>query len=375
MCLSFITQTQISFAAGVDQNSTSARSPSKDKLKVKSKKVTQKVTQITVQKRAEVAKKVIQRGSNKQRPVLSKWMGNSTPETAAPAALTQTIASPQATTAPSPQVTAMKPPVAKKPVETGFGFPEISLSYEFMQNVVQERDPKISSHRMGFDVETKSKGTTTYILSTGFRYHYDTIGSEVDDSPGAQDLEDFDISASMSKELSAKSNWSLGLASSFPLSQASQFEGYKAVPSLSAGISYQATSWYTLNNSLTLGYIVNEFDYSPTSDGDKDRYQMIKDPMSVNPDYFVTYVISQKFKMSRIFSLTIPVGAKHTHYLDGSTNEGIKFNSGIELAANYMSWAMTAKYSAGGFANTKTDEFWYIDGNRQIVSLGISYAF
>lgn len=250
-----------------------------------------------------------------------------------------------------------------------FAAPEVNLSYRVRTNLADQMEPRIYTHGFGLDLSTQSKKITTYTLSAGLGYRYRTIDKDIDDQAKSQDLEDIDVGASISRPINQKWSWSVGIGSNFPLSQESQYEGYRAVPSVSAGLNCDVSSWYSVSQSLSAGYIVNEYEYSPSrGSGGGGSY-------TINSDYYQTYTLVQTFKFAKRFSTSLSLGAKNTHYLDGSNDSGLNYNSTFGINANFKPFTASLSYSAGGYTNPRTDEFWYVDEGRRILALGIGYGF
>ncbi len=252
-----------------------------------------------------------------------------------------------------------------------------SLNYSVRSDLADERDPRISTHRLGaamsatifnraitpgFDEEMADELLT---LSASISGQARTIGQELDGQQGGFDLADLDIAASRSFDLgdwaTASHSLDAALGTNIPTSVDSQYEGVKAVPYASLGVASSFRGGRVqLLNSVTGDYVVNTYTFSPSS-------------RQINPDASVGYTLGGSVLIASGFRFGVSATARLTHHLDESVSNG--FSNQQTLSWSNKTWTVALRHSNGSRPEDRESNLWFFDQVRRMVALSVTARF
>ena len=146
-----------------------------------------------------------------------------------------------------------------------------------------------------------------------------------------------------------------------PTSLASRREGYRAYSQVFSRLTSSLyDGWFSIENSVGLGHLANEFELSPTT-------------LEVNPDWSAFYVLGFLVSPVKGLRVGLSAGAKSAHFIDGSNQ--MAFNNAFLIRYVSGSWTARIAFVAGDWIDRRNLDFWYIDRYRQDVTARIGYAF
>lgn len=252
-----------------------------------------------------------------------------------------------------------------------------SLNYSVRSDLADERDPRVSTHRLGammsatifnraitpgFDEEMADELVT---LTASIAGQARTIGQELDGQQGGFDLADLDVAASRSFDLgdwaTASHSLDAALGTNIPTSVDSQYEGVKAVPYASLGVASSFRGGRVqLLNSVTGDYVVNTYTYSPSS-------------RQINPDASVGYTLGGSILIASGFRFGASATARLTHHLDDSVSNG--FSNQQTLSWSNKTWTVSLRHSNGSRPEDRESNLWFFDQVRRMVALSVTARF
>lgn len=253
------------------------------------------------------------------------------------------------------------------------------LSYGVRQDVAQEREPVLTTHRLlgttsatildrpvvaGVDDELANEVVTLSLAASG---QFKTLGQEVHGNVHGSAVvgSDIDLSASrgfdLEKLMGASNGLDLTIGSSVPTSDDTQYEGVVAVPYASFGWALGfAGGRYNITQSVSADYIVNRFSHSPVTH-------------EVNADFSSGYSLSASARLGAGFRFTLGGGARLVRHMDETVTSA--FNNFQILSWTRGFATVTLRHANGSRAEDHTSHFWFIDEYRRVVSLGLSVRF
>lgn len=255
-----------------------------------------------------------------------------------------------------------------------------SLSYAMKRDMAQDRDPALSTHRLtagfGFSmlekpvVDGAEEDDNDELFSAALRMSGQvlTVGNEIEgtrSSQGPAELSDLDASLSKSFKLNkvfgAKSSVELSGGSSFPTSEASQYEGVLWVPYAGVGwtLSFQGGR-YVLMQEVSTDYIANTYSHSPTT-------------REINSDGSVGYTISTSIRLGYGFKIGAGGSARVIHYIDDTSTAALSNFQSISWTKS--AYTVAVRYSNGARAEDHQTSMWFVDDYRRVLTLGLTARF
>lgn len=140
----------------------------------------------------------------------------------------------------------------------------------------------------------------------------------------------------------------------------SRLEGHRGLVGVGGALSFGFfAKKYTMTHALDATSLINT--YSTNSSG------------VANPDYFYTYKFINSLRFAQTYKISYTFGAKVTRYLDEFI--GYSYSNSVSLSKAWENFAMSLSYDNGGFTDEGYISLWYIDDNRRVMRLMMSYAF
>jgi hypothetical protein len=202
--------------------------------------------------------------------------------------------------------------------------------------------------------------------SIGLGMTWRTLNQEVDatTNSGAVAVSDIEMSGAHTLNLGEgfggrhKAPVSVGV--SWPLSEASRFEGIRGIPFASIGTTSEFRDGrVSLGQALSMAYIINSFDRSPVS-------------REVNSDWSVTYGLNGRVRVWRKLALGFGGSLKSTRAMDGSWVQTVSFNSSQSLSYQFSSVTVALAHNNGQHIEDRTMSEWYFNAYRRLVTLSVS---
>jgi hypothetical protein len=142
--------------------------------------------------------------------------------------------------------------------------------------------------------------------------------------------------------------------------EASRLEGYKALYGAGADLNLKFFhKAYTFGNLVDVTELHNTYYYG--SD------------LTPNPDYFITYKLTNSLKFLGSWKIAYIFGFKSTRYLDNFW--GYTYENTVKLSKSFGKVTAALSYLNGGFTDDGTLSLWYIDRYRSVAKFGINYEF
>jgi hypothetical protein len=250
-------------------------------------------------------------------------------------------------------------PVVQKEDESPW---DATLVYRIATDYADTNKPRGYANEFLFDLGYKLDKSWTLTGEVGARA--DFFDGQIE--KGSQQSYDETISPTTNLELSyahdfmQSHKYELSIHAEPLWDQASHLEGYKALYGAGGNVALRFfNKRYTFMNSLDVTELQNTYYYG--SD------------LTANPDYFVTYRLTNSLKFLSTWKISYIFGMKTTRYLDGFW--GYNYENNIKLAKSFGKLSASLAYMNGGFTDDGTLSLWYIDQYRSMAVFGINYEF
>jgi len=241
-----------------------------------------------------------------------------------------------------------------------------SLGYNVSTDLLDPAEEKLYSHNLLLDTSFSHKISKKKRLSfsAGVGVKYSSVENKVvreGDKRDFFELRDTSLSVDYSQRLSRANKMSSHFSTSFPASNESRYEGYKAIIDLGGSLrSRLYFPWLHIRNSLSGAYILNTYDFSPVSN-------------EINPKYHLGYKASLSFSFFKSISYSISAKIRRTEYMTGENQDLFSFAHGQSLSYSYKKLSVSLSFSNGSFSS-RDYEFWYINKTQKNIMLGLRYS-
>ena len=238
-----------------------------------------------------------------------------------------------------------------------------SLGYSVQSDLASELRPRLYSHLISLNLNYEFN--SNYFLDLGSSFRYESLDRKIFLKKGSYGFNDFQIFLKkrifLGDFLSASHSSVLALGSSFPLSEISRLEGHKAIPALSFSV---ASSFfdkkYTFRNNFSYHYLINTYEYSPSSGVASDR------------DAF-SYRMSHAVKLIKKLMLELSFGFRYSKDIKGEST--YSYNNSQSISYKLSKFHFGISYRNDGFTNDGDVSFWYIDKYRRNLKAFLVFSF
>ena len=237
------------------------------------------------------------------------------------------------------------------------------LNYSVQSDFAEELKPRLYSHLISTTLNYKLNSAYSLNLSSSFRYN--SLDRKILLKNGSYGFNDLNVSLSrkilLGDFLSASNSSVLRLASAFPLSEESRLEGHKAIPSLSFSINSDFFDGkYTLGNNFSYHYVINTYEYSPSSG------------VANNRDSF-SYSMSHSIELIKRLTFKLGFGFRYSKNTKGESD--YSYNNSQSINYSFSKLHLGVSYHNGGFTNDGDVSLWYIDKYRRNLKANLGYSF
>ena len=163
-----------------------------------------------------------------------------------------------------------------------------------------------------------------------------------------------------------KQSLALSISQDILVSEESRWLGYRSVTGASATHNWQIMKQLNLKNSLSGGYLLNRYQYSPVEMGSIRQGQIMADG-------YASYGIGPIITLMKGLRLGMTMSVRGTHYLDNSNT----WNYGNSFSLTYTrnQWSLYGRYLNRGYAERGETNLWFVDNYRRLASVGFIYNF
>lgn len=254
---------------------------------------------------------------------------------------------------------------AKPAKETKWDF---SADYGVSSNLNAPERPRAYDHSLGLSASREFLENYTGSVSWGV--DYTTLDTDVyRDNPNDPYYRYGDIGLSVFRTLKTqdlKQSLSLSVSEDILVSEESRYLGYRSVTGASANHTWSVMKKLRIRNTLSGGYLLNRYKYSPVEMGSIGRG-------TIMADGYYSYAVGPTITLYKGLSLGATMSVRGTHYLDQSSTWG--FGNSYSLTYGQGNWSAYVKYVNKGYADRGETNLWFVDHYRRLASLGVSYNF
>ena len=142
--------------------------------------------------------------------------------------------------------------------------------------------------------------------------------------------------------------------------EASRREGYRGLVGVGTNVSLRFFKRaYIMTHDFSASELINTYPYGSN--------------LSANPDYFLTYRLSNVVKLYRGLRGTYSFGMKVTRYMDDFI--GYSYSNSVALSYVWPHVTVSLAYDNGGFTDKGEISMWYLDQYRRLARLVVGYTF
>ncbi len=245
---------------------------------------------------------------------------------------------------------------------------EFSVEYGVTSDYNKPERPRAYDHSLGLSVSREFLEDYTGTISAGFEYT--TLDEDVyRDNENDPYFRYNDIGLSVLRVLKTqdlKQSLALSVTQDFLVSEESRYLGYRSVTSASATHNWTLMKRLSLKNTLSGGYLLNRFKYSPVTMGTVQQGA----PMA---DGYYGYSVGPIVTLMQGLRLGATMSVRGTHYLDSSST--YSFGNSFSLTYTRAQWSAYARYVNRGYADRGETNLWFVDQYRRLASVGFIYNF
>ena len=245
---------------------------------------------------------------------------------------------------------------------------EFSAEYGLTSDYNAPERPRAFDHTLGVSASREFWQKYTGSISVGVDY---TTLNEVVVRDNENDSyfkwNDIGLSAiRVMKTQDLKQSLALSISQDILVSEESRWLGYRSVTGASATHNWQIMKQLNLKNSLSGGYLLNRYQYSPVEMGSIRQGQIMADG-------YASYGIGPIITLMKGLRLGMTMSVRGTHYLDNSNT----WNYGNSFSLTYTrnQWSLYGRYLNRGYAERGETNLWFVDNYRRLASVGFIYNF
>ena len=248
--------------------------------------------------------------------------------------------------------------VKTEPTKSDYSF---NLGYSVSSNMLRS-EAASASHKLTFQAAYLGLDPWTFGLGTLFAYK--SVGQDIPTSKDNPAFDDLSASVDRSFKLSANNTLVFAFEWSFPTSPEAQYEQYNGIGVISNSLSTQLGKYFSIGNSLSLGYIAQTNEFSPTSnERNVTSFAIYNLRLAVSP--------LQNFKFGAI------LGTKVSNYTD-NTSSLERSNVGtwsLFASYKYKNLGLGLRYINGNYEDEGPARYLAFDQYKQVLGASISYEF
>ncbi len=253
-------------------------------------------------------------------------------------------------------------PEKKSPVD-------FSAEYRVVSDLNKPERPRTFDHSIELGASGKIFGDYTASISSGFRYS--TLDQNV---IRATDKDSYfkwgDIGLTAMRSFNSedkKQSLTTMVSSDILVSEESRYLGYRGVFGAQVVHNWSVWSKLSIKNTLSGGYFLNRYRYSPVGMGNSIS------PGSIMADGYYGYSIGPIVTLAKGLRLGATMSVRGTHYLDQSNL--FSFSNSYSLTYTRNQWSLYGRYLNRGYAERGETNLWFVDRYRSLATLGFIYNF
>lgn len=256
----------------------------------------------------------------------------------------------------APAVSRLRAAKLKQEVKKDESRFSLAIAYSTVTNMNDRAEGKLLTNSLGVEAGWALTKKLNAALTVGGTYQ--SIDNEII-KENKSFMTDTYVGLNSKLKLAARHALDVQGGVFLPTSEDSQFEGHKGRYYGLLRTRSKFASWYVLSNKLSGQYIVNTYNYSPTTD-------------ELNKTSLADYGLDNIVTFGKGF-ISVGAGARITTYIDGLSE--LSYFNVAKIGFRGEKFSSVVAYMNGSYRDDQTLQPLFFDRYKKLLELALVYAF